>query len=267
MPELLGEAQERVESLGRDGTRAVSDAPIREKPGDGRRQKLRVVLEVVCVAHDDFEEEVSCQMAVVLEKVPAEELLDQGAVRVFRAIFVSQFPRNDLVQLRNGKQADLSASYWRQRHLNLLYLLADAMEELWADRLDQPDVLEHDSEEIPVLAVVELSIVGVNFDFAPFGVRHPLQDNVKNLENLFSNARRQLFHFVVALDPRCQEVDHRPADGQTVRVEDLDRFLQQKLSYLVEKLATLGIEKRILHHHVLRLLQRKTPLADVTNRV
>lgn len=132
---------------------------------------------------------------------------------------------------------------------------------------DQCYVLEHDLEELPILLIVSLSVVCVDIDLAPFWVSYALEHYVKYLEDKLSNACRQLVHLVVALDPRGEEIDHRPAHLQAVRVKDRDCLLQDVVRDLSEILARIGVRERVeLGLLSCWLLQRKAPLAHMADR-
>ena len=95
--EFFGETEEHVDGLRGDGLGLVADALGREEEGHHPGQEALVVEEVVCVAHDGFEEKIGGQVVVVLQEVVLQKLLHQSTVGVFRRVPPSQLPRDALV--------------------------------------------------------------------------------------------------------------------------------------------------------------------------
>ena len=71
-----------------------------------------------------------------------------------------------------------------------LNLIADSLEELRANRLDQADVFEHDFEEVPILLIVDLQIVWVHVNVAPGWITDPLENDVQYLEDRLASSSR-----------------------------------------------------------------------------
>ena len=74
---------------------------------------MNIVLEIVCVPHDRVEEEIGREVVVVAQKFLAEQLLDEGAVRIIGRVAIAKLPRDALMDLNHGQQAHFSLSQGR----------------------------------------------------------------------------------------------------------------------------------------------------------
>lgn len=130
-------------------------------------------------------------MAIVAQEVLAQQFLDEGTVGIFGRVAVSERPRNALMKLDHNQETNFGATnvrliiYW-------INLFADSLQKLGAYRPDQAYVFEHNFEQVPILLVVHLEIIGVNIDIAPSRVAYAPQNDVQYLEDRLTNTRWEL---------------------------------------------------------------------------
>ena len=95
--ELLGQSEEQVHGLGRYGVVRIPDALLGEEPTHCGCQELSTIFEILSIADDCLQEKICRQVAIILEEVTAQELLDKSTVLIIRRVFVSLLPRYALV--------------------------------------------------------------------------------------------------------------------------------------------------------------------------